>query len=553
MTTLIDIVLQRATTEPDTIAYRFLQGAEFTCDSLSYGQLAQQARALAAQFQQSQAPQARLLLACKSQKNFALAFFGCMLAGMIAVPTALPRRRHFAERLRLLADDAQVSAVVFDCDDINADELAADGLRIDAFDLRACLAHPQQQQLAQDWLRPAIDGAAIAFLQYTSGSTGAPKGVVVSHANLMHNSAVIQQAMQISAASSVFTALPMFHDMGLVGGLLQPMYSGCPGHWISPSEFVQYPERWLQIMSRFKITISGGPNFMYELAAREIRPEQIEGIDLSAWKIAFCGAEPVRASTMALFAQRFKADGFDGAALYPCYGMAESTLFISGKQAGAQAAVCSELGSPVVSCGVAWQDTTVHIVDPVAGQTLPERGVGEIWVGGRSVAEGYWRRAELSEQVFRATLAAHPGQAFLRTGDLGYLKDGELYVTGRLKDLIIMYGKKYAPQDLEDEAEASHDGVRGGGGAAFAVSGEGAEAVVLVLELRREWMRRHDELASVKAAIRQAIQRGYGLALDDIALIRPGSLPRTSSGKVMRSQCRDEYLRGALALVPELA
>ncbi|MBJ7312357.1 fatty acyl-AMP ligase [Rugamonas sp. CCM 8940] len=552
---LCDILRQRATAAPDATAYRFFQGADFNCDSLSYGQLWRQAAALALRFQQAHAAHTRLLIVCKSQKNFTVAFFASLLAGMIAVPTALPRRQAFAARLQLLAHDAQVGAVVFDADEMQSCALEVDGLPIGRYDVRDRLddSAAATAEAAARFVAPALNGASVAFLQYTSGSTGDPKGVVVSHDNLMHNSALIQEAMQITSASSVLTALPMFHDMGLVGGLLQPMYAGCIGHWMTPAEFVQYPERWLQLMSRFRITTSGGPNFMYSLAARSIEAGQIEGVDLSAWRTAFCGAEPIRAATFAHFSERFAAHGFSARAFYPCYGMAESTLFITGKKPDVLPSVCTALGSDVVSCGVSFGDTTVKIVDPDSATALPELAVGEIWVSGRSVAQGYWRRAELTGERFQAALAGQEQGAYLRTGDLGYLKDGELHVTGRLKDLIIAYGKKYAPQDIEEEAERSHAALRESGGAAFSVSGKDGEALVLVCELEREWLRRQPEWSQICAAVRKAVREAHGLVLDDIVFIKPGALPRTSSGKVMRSQCRSDYLSGSLARLAQAA
>lgn len=567
MQNIAQILVRRAATEPHAIAYRFFQGAAPAPQVLTFHALAQQATALAADLQDAGLAGRRVLVACKSQQLFVIGFFACLLAGCTAVPTPPPRRKALAGRLQLLARDAGVAALIGDGDtvDIALDldpELdihleqgrdpahgsgpCATGRAAWRVDLAAWAASTDVAARAACWRDTPVPDTFPAFLQYTSGSTSDPKGVIVTHRNLVSNCAAIAAGMGFVPSSSILTALPLFHDMGLVGGVLESMYVGCIGNCMPPAEFVQYPERWLRIIAQFGITISGGPNFMYELAAQQVGADALAGCDLSAWEVAFCGAEPIRPATMARFTRQFAPLGLRPDAFYPCYGMAESTLFITGKPLGMPAATCRAHGSEVVDCGVPRADTCVTIVDPATRQAVAGATVGEIWVEGASVAAGYWRRPELSAQVFHATLANGGPRRFLRTGDLGYLRDGHLYVTGRLKDLIIVYGKNYAPHELEAEAEASHAALREAGAAAFSVAGEQGERVLLVCELQRDWLRRRGEWGAVAAAVGRAITASHGVTVDELVLIKPGSLPRTSSGKVRRQQCRLDYLSGAL-------
>lgn len=551
--TFPEIMQARARSQAHQTACRFFSGPELKPATLSFLELWQQSAALARILVAAGLSGQRILLVCRSQQRFVVAFYACLVAGVVAVPTAGAKRTQLLDRLRLIAVDAEIAAVAFDVDEIAQWEPILAGVR--KFDLReldrAAIASVEAH--ASMFARAQPDQAA--FLQYTSGSTGDPKGVIVTHRNLVQNSAVIADAMEISAASSLFTALPLYHDMGLVGGVLQLMYSGCVAGFLPPAEFVQYPERWLQIISRYGVTVSGGPNFMYDLAARTIKDRELDGVELSAWRVAFCGAEPIRAGTVRRFVDRFGAVGFRADAFYPCYGMAESTLFISGVNVGAPLAVQQRETGAVVGCGRPRLDMSLEIVDPATRKPVAPGDIGEIWVAGSSVAPGYWRRPQLTASVFHATLAASDEAKFLRTGDLGLWQDEQLYVVGRLKDLVIVHGKKYAPQDIEAACESAHEGLRRAAGAAFSVEHDDTERLVVVHELERSWLRRSAEWSQIRQAVRLQLSQQFGLPLFDLVLIRPGALPRTSSGKVRRGQCRSDYQneRLAVAVAPRAA
>ena len=435
---------------------------------------------------------------------------------------------------------------------------------------------------ADRWDRPDIDGDTLAFLQYTSGSTGTPKGVMLSHENLLHNSLRIMQAFEITRSQSGVFWLPSFHDMGLVGGILVPLYGGKFNVLMSPVAFLQKPLRWLQAISRYRATISGGPNFAYELCVRKTTPEQRAALDLSSWSLAFNGAEPVRAETINAFCEAFAVSGFRREAFYPCYGLAESTLMVTGGMKFEPPvirsfdAVSIETGGAVVrpdnasgarrlvGSGRELDGQDVLIVDPQTRDPLPPGRVGEIWVSGPSVAQGYWHRADETLATFSAMLAEPdphgPAQAvakwrpnpgpYLRTGDLGFFDNGELFVTGRLKDLIIIRGRNHYPQDLELSVEQATPLVRAGSLAAFAVDHDGRERVVIVAELERG-RRDRSEITAIFETIRSRLAREHEVAAEAIVFVRPNSVPKTSSGKIQRHACRRQFLDGTLDVVEQ--
>ncbi|HEX8352320.1 MAG TPA: condensation domain-containing protein, partial [Pyrinomonadaceae bacterium] len=494
---------------------------------------------------------------------YVAAFFGCLYAGVVAVPAYPPRLNRTLARLQSVIADASPVAALTTPETLARIEPLVEG-NADLLRLRWLALDGRDDDAAADWRTPAGDGDTLAFLQYTSGSTAAPKGVMVSHGNLLHNQRMIQAAFRQTEQSVVVGWLPLYHDMGLIGNMLQPLYLGARGILMSPVAFLQRPFIWLEAVSRFRATTSGGPNFAYELCVRKVTAEQRATLNLSSWDVAFNGAEPVRAETLERFAATFAASGFRREAFQPCYGLAEATLLVTGRRRAeaptlkrvSRAAVAAGRvvesadesdGQLLVGCGTTAFDEEVVVVEPETRTLCPAGEVGEVWVAGPGVAQGYWRMPEATAQTFRAYL--HDGSGpFLRTGDLGALIDGELFVTGRLKDLIIIRGRNHYPQDIELTVERSHGALRPGCGVAFSVEADGAERLVLVQELER---RRPAEAAEVCAAVRQAVAEEHELQAHAVVLVRAGSIPKTSSGKLQRRACRELFLRNGLNVVAE--
>ncbi|MFM7881254.1 MAG: fatty acyl-AMP ligase, partial [Microcystis panniformis] len=430
-----------------------------------------------------------------------------------------------------------------------------------------CLATnniPDKQ--AENWQKPNLSLEDIAFLQYTSGSTGMPKGVMVSHKNLLYNEKLIASAFGHTSETIGVGWLPLFHDMGLIGNVLQPVYVGFPCVIMPPEAFIQKPLRWLQAISRYNATSSGGPNFAYELCADKIKPQERENLDLSCWDVAFTGAEPVRAATLEKFANTFADYGFKREAFYPCYGMAETTLFVSGgiKSQSPVIAAVDKLAllensavtinsqhpnaQLLVGCGHAWLSEKIVIVNPESLTECRDGEIGEIWVSSDSVAQGYWNRPEQTAETFKAYLADTQVGPFLRTGDLGFLLAGELFITGRLKDLIIVQGRNHYPQDIESTVEKSHPGLRQGCGAVFSVEIAGQERLVVVQEVERSYLRKLDSPAVIEQIIRSVAEE-HQLDVYAVVLLKTASIPKTSSGKIQRQACRASFLAGTLNVI----
>lgn len=555
-----ELVLARADHLSDRSAYVFLRDTRegLTPERISYAQLDMAAKRIASWLQDRGAQGERVLILQSSGPLFAASFLGCLYAGAVAVPAPPPGgTRQATERILGIVKDAAIGIVLTDSPAAPEVSQWLAGLGYGSI---ACLAvdSPAYGD-AHAWRMPDVPEDGIAFLQYTSGSTSEPKGVMVGHGNLMANQRAIGNAMRTTSDSVVGGWLPYHHDMGLVGHLLHPLWLGSTGVLMPPSAFVRRPVRWLEMISEYGITTGGGPNFGYDLCLRRIKDEQLEGLDLSRWETAVNGAEPVRAETLKDFADRFAPVGLRPEALYPCYGLAESTLLVTGGERGTPPAqltvdaaalenhsveAASEDGEAptrtLVSSGTV-RDFDVRIVDPLTHEVLPDGSVGEIWIRGASVARGYWNRpGETAHAFHNATADGEMG--FLRTGDLGTLSGGELYVTGRIKDLIIVSGRSLYPQDVERTVRQISSLF--GSGTAFAVE-SGREQVVVVQEVRTSHDRDLD-LPKLTAAVQRQVTREFEIPARNVLLVRPGTVRRTTSGKLQRDAMRKMFLGGSL-------
>jgi acyl-CoA synthetase (AMP-forming)/AMP-acid ligase II len=553
--TLWDVLVRRAADEPGQRAYTFLVNGETEGVTWTWAELFQRSRHVAALLRDRVPPGERALLVYPPGLDFLAAFLGCSGSGIVAVPTAPPhplRPTQSLTRLQAIVTEADVRAVL--CTEAMAQRAPAwfrpvpclAGLPLVATD--GPVGQDSNPDITcQDWNpdpQPWPDSGGLAFLQYTSGSTASPRGVMVSHANLLHNLGYIQQRAALTPAEVGVSWLPAHHDMGLLAGLLLPLLVGFPSYLMAPTAFVQKPLRWLQAVSRYRATLSGGPNFAYDLCLKHVELGQRQGLDLGSWRTAFNGAEPIRRQTLANFAREFAAVGFRAGAFCPTYGLAEATLLVTN-------GLAPDLAGPNVEptgvgCGLPGCGVEVQIVDPQRHTPAAPGILGEIWVAGPSVGQGYWNRPDDSARTFRAVLADGRGP-FLRTGDLGFVRDGDLVVTGRIKDLIILRGRKLHPQDLERTAEASHPALRGNGVAAFSVSADGGERLAIVAEVaERRGAAPGLDPAEVVGAIRQALAADHEVQAHAVRLVAPGALPRTTSGKLQRHACRQRFLEGTL-------
>jgi acyl-CoA synthetase (AMP-forming)/AMP-acid ligase II len=549
----------------DKVVYYFLKDGENETDRITYGQMETKAKAIAAtlQFQVHQGDRALMLF--PPGIEFIVSLFGCFFAGVIGVPAYPPRKNRLIERFEAIVKDSDPAVILTTQKILNdlrknfPDEDCLSSMRYVVYEDVA-------DDLASEWKNPEIFPEDLALLQYTSGSTGSPNGVMVSHGNMVHNSEFIKQVCEHDDNLIFVSWLPGFHDMGLVGSLIQPVYVGGTNVIIPPNIYLLKPMTWLKAISKYRATMAGGPNFALDYCVDRLRPQDLDGVDLSTIYPFFCGAEPIRKKTLDRFAATFKLWNFSPKQFYPCYGLAESVLIVTGVKLKNEPIILTvdsraiekgfvvpvpethEAARPFVSCGFPRVGTKVAIVDPETFAVCEEDRIGEIWTSGPSVAQGYWNKPDETQITFKAFLSDTGEGPFLRTGDLGFIHDGNLYISGRIKDLIIIRGLNHYPQDIERTVESSHEALSPGAGAAFSVDIQEKESLVVIQEVKRTFLR-DLTVDKIFEAIRENIMEVHLLQVYSIVLLKPGSIPKTSSGKTQRYACRKDYLEGKLEVV----
>jgi len=557
----VELLREFSSRFPDKRAFVFLGEDNVEEEVLTYGELDRRARTLAARLSETADPGDRALLIFPTCRSFVVAFFACLYAGIVAVPMVTPRSRRLRDSAITIALDCQPKLALTTASYLEA---ARQQFR-EVPDLKPIhfVAVDKLDSAAEQAFVPVAQGDdPLVFLQYTSGSTSAPKGVMVSRRNLVANLEMMKVAFENNADATYVGWAPLFHDMGLIANVLEPFYIGALCVLMAPATFAQRPWLWLRAISKYRAQVSGGPNFAYDLCVDRSERALQENLDLSCWRVAFNSAEPVRAETIEKFSRIFAPTGFRREAFFSCYGMAEGTLLLSGgpplrpptiKQVS-KASLSRDHVEPdtdqadrtlVVGCGHALANEEIRIVDRRTCLPLNERKIGEIWVSGPHIPRGYWGKQQASEETFRAVLANMPDRHFLRTGDLGFVDEGELYIVGRIKDVIITRGRNFYPQDIERIAEAAYPGLQAGSSAAFGTVRFGEQEVVLVQEVERTSRHSIRHWQAV-AAIRKAVFDEFELTLNRIILIQPGSIPKTSSGKIKRAETCKRYLAETL-------
>jgi acyl-CoA synthetase (AMP-forming)/AMP-acid ligase II len=552
------LIHQRCLEFADSRSYTYLRGRAVDADGadrMTFLELDLQARRIAAWLARERHGKQPVLLLYSGGLEFVVTFLGCLYAGVIAVPTPVPLDARSIERVRRILRDADIGLVL-----MSSAVKATVGERLLGLARDGAVRFLETDTVAHasndEWIAPELSQSSVALLQYTSGSASEPKGVIVTHGNLLDNEARIR-AITASHEDDVMAGwLPHFHDMGLIGMLLHPLYVGADLIFMAPGTFMKRPIRWLELMSRHRVTHTAAPDFAYDLCARTATDSQVAELDLSAVRIAITGAEPVRARTLDRFMERFGRAGFKREAFTPCYGMAEVTLLASGGSTLGQPRVLNADAAALESGAILdapphealqlvgngrYTEGELQIVDPASATMLPARRVGEIWLRGPSVAVGYWRNAELTNDTFHAFTTDGDGP-YLRTGDLGFVAEGEVYVTGRLKEMLIVNGRNLYPQDLESAISELHPSLYSGSAVVFSLPAE-RDSVVVIQELRENGVK-DVPLQELKSRIKDTLVRSFGIAGPHVVLARRGSIPRTTSGKVQRQLARELFLKG---------
>ncbi len=566
----VEILQQHAAETPDRLSHLLLGAKEEENQSLTYSQLDAEVKKMAAYLQSAAEPGQRALLVYPTSLEFIAAMYGCLYAGIVPIPTNPPGMNRSAQRLEAIAKDAR-ARLVLTTPEYRQAFLAEAAQFPDFAALKWVTRETVEAGGGHSLQIPQITPQSTAFIQYTSGSTNIPKGVVISYRNLSYNAHAIRQARiyELNEDSVALNWAPLFHDMGLLVSVFQTVIDRTPSLMMSPIMFMQNPVSWLRNIHKYRVTGSGAPNFAYELCIHKIPLEKCEGLDLSSWKLAYNSAEPVRAETQEAFAEKYSPFGFRPESFTPCYGLAEATLEVSAYTGASKTITLTikrndfeegkvtpaELTNEkdtltMVSSGAPLADLRVVIADPKTRKRRAEDEVGEVWLSGGNIAEGYWNRPEETKHTFGArTSDTHEGP-FLRTGDLGFMHNGHLYITGRLKDLLIVRGRNYYPQDIEMTVEKTHKALRAGGGAAFSVTEDGVEQLVVVHETQRREIEGVDWNEVIKT-IRANIAREHGIRAHTVVLIRRATIAKTSSGKIMRSEMKRQYLENELQIVAE--
>ena len=559
--TLHALLAERAAIFGERTAYTYLgvHGNEV----ISFAELNERAKAIAVEVQKVAKPGDRALLVFPAGLDFITSFFGCLYAGVLAVPATYPKPRRPMPRLSAIAQDCDAVLALTTSQTIST---MGQGRADSGLDEMPWIAVDEiPASLALECPSHDIGPEDLAFLQYTSGSTSEPRGVMVSHGNLLHNLEVIRIGFGLESAnanSPIATGvfwLPAYHDMGLIGGILETLYVGGHSVLMSPAAFLQRPIGWLEAISEYKARVSGAPNFAYEICASRATDEQVGKLDLSSWKVAFCGAEPIRAETLNHFASRFEPSKFPSDAFYPCYGLAEATLLATGGEGPGELVLQSFVRESLerntveiaadpsdaraqlfVGCGLPLLGQELSIVDPETLAPCDDGKIGEIWMRGESVAKGYWNRPSDTKETFGGYLSTTNEGPYLRTGDLGFVNDGHLYVTGRVKDVIIIRGRNHYPQDIEQTVGDAHEALRRDSGAVFSLNSDGEDELAVVQEVDRHY--RKANFDEVIRHIRRAVSEAHELEVHTVALIRHASLSRTTSGKAQRHLCRKQLV-----------